>query len=81
VVLTYYGVQLVNQAEDAGARPFHVEFADGYGEFKAGALHSGGNLCTAGLLTMLSAGGCGVHPSYSGQALLAQAVAKTIKLS
>jgi len=51
------------------------------GFFKAGALHSGGNTCIAGLLTMLSTGGCGVHPSYSGQGLLAQAVAKTIKLS
>jgi len=92
VVLNYYSLdyasaavnaqsQLVSQAEDAGARPFDVEFADGYGEFQAGALHSGGNTCIAGLLTMLSTGGCGVHPSYSGQGLLAQAVAKTIKLS
>jgi lysophospholipase L1-like esterase len=92
VVVNYYSLdyasaaitaqsQLENQAQDAGAQGFHVEFADGSGEFEAGALHSGGNTCTAGLLTMLSAGGCGVHPSYSGQGLLAQAVAKTIKIS
>jgi lysophospholipase L1-like esterase len=92
VVLNYYSTdyasaavnaqsQLVNQAEDAGAKPFHVEFADAFGEFQAGALHSGGDTCDAGLLTMLSAGGCGVHPSYTGQGLLAQAVAKVIKLS
>ena len=92
VVVNYYSLnyasaainaesQLVNRAQDAGTQGFHVEFADGFGEFQAGALHSGGNSCTAGLLTMLSAGGCGVHPSYSGQGLLAQAVAKTIKLT
>lgn len=73
--------QLISAAEEAGAKPFHVELADAFGEFGAGALHSGGNSCTAGLLTQLSVGGCGVHPSYAGQALLAQSVAKVIKIS
>jgi lysophospholipase L1-like esterase len=72
--------QLLNQVQDTGAKPFHVKFADGYGEFAAAAAHSGGHSCAAGLLTQLSTGGCGVHPSYSGQALLAQAVEKAIKL-
>jgi lysophospholipase L1-like esterase len=73
-------VQALNKAVDDAARPFKVRFADGFGTLRAAALHSGSNTCTAGLLTQLSSGGCGVHPSYSGQALLAQAVAKALLL-
>ncbi len=91
VVVNYYSLnyssaasnaqtQELNAAEDAGARSFHVKFADGYGEFAAGSAHSGDNTCTAGLLTQLGGGKCGIHPSYAGQALLAQAVEKAIKL-
>ena len=73
---------LLNQAIDSAAKPFHVEIADGYGEFAAASAHSGGNTCTAGLLTQLvnASTPCGVHPSYAGQALLAQAVEKAIRL-
>lgn len=71
----------VNQTVDAAAKPFHVAVADGYGELKAAALHSGDNTCKAGLLTQLGRPGkCGIHPSYAGQALLAQALAKAIRL-
>jgi lysophospholipase L1-like esterase len=70
----------LNQAQDAAARPFHVVTADGFDELKAAALHSGGNTCAAGILTQLgSPGTCGVHPSYAGQALLAQALEKVIR--
>jgi lysophospholipase L1-like esterase len=72
--------QLLNKVQDAAAKPFGVKIADGYGEFQAASAHSGDNTCTAGLLTQLSAGGCGIHPSYAGQALLAQALEKTIKI-
>lgn len=72
--------QALDKVLDAAARPFHVVIADGYGELGAAAAHSGGNTCTAGLLTQLSSGGCGIHPSYAGQALLAQAVEKVILL-
>jgi lysophospholipase L1-like esterase len=72
---------LLNQTVDTAAKPFHVVVADGFGELEAGSAHSGGNTCTAGLLTQLSTGGCGIHPSYAGQSLLAQAVEKAIKLS
>jgi lysophospholipase L1-like esterase len=75
--------QLLNQAVDGTARPFHVEIADGYGEFAAASAHSGGgNTCAAGLLTQLVGAStpCGVHPSYAGQALLAQAVEKAVRL-
>ena len=72
----------LNQAMDAAAAPFHVEVADGFGELQAAALHSGGNTCKAGLLTQLvgAPSPCGIHPSYAGQALLAQAVEKAIRV-
>jgi lysophospholipase L1-like esterase len=71
----------LNQTVDAAASPFHVVVADGYGALEAAAVHAGGNTCTAGLLTVVSAAGaCGVHPSYAGQALLAQALEKVIRL-
>ena len=73
---------LLNQSVDGAARPFHVEIADGFGELEAAAAHSGGNSCTAGLLTQLTGAStpCGIHPSYAGQALLAQAVENAIRL-
>ncbi len=74
-------IGLLNQTVDTAAKPFHVVVADGYGQLEAGSVHSGGNTCTAGLLTQLSTGGCGIHPSYAGQSLLAQALENAIKLS
>jgi lysophospholipase L1-like esterase len=73
---------LLNQSVDGAARPFHVEIADGFGELGAAAAHSGGSSCTAGLLTQLTGASapCGIHPSYAGQALLAQAVENAIRL-
>jgi lysophospholipase L1-like esterase len=68
-------------AIDAAAKPFHVVIADGFGEFQAASAHSGDSACAAGLLTQLSTGGCGVHPSYAGQSLLAQALEKAIHIS
>jgi lysophospholipase L1-like esterase len=72
---------LLNSTMDSAARPFHVEVADGFGEFAAGSAHSGGDsTCTAGLLTELSTGGCGIHPSYAGASLLALALEKVSHL-
>ena len=74
--------QVLNPNQDIAAQPFHVEIADGFGELQAGAAHSGGNTCTAGLLTQLGAPGtCGIHPSYAGQSLLAQSLAKVVRVS
>jgi lysophospholipase L1-like esterase len=71
----------LDKAVDAAARPFRVVIADGYGELKAASRRSGANPCTAGLLTQLGKPGtCGIHPSYAGQALLAQALLKAIRL-
>jgi lysophospholipase L1-like esterase len=74
--------QVLNANQDNAAAPFHVEIADGFGELQAGAAHSGGSTCNAGLLTQLGAPGtCGIHPSYAGQSLLAQSLAKVVFVS
>jgi lysophospholipase L1-like esterase len=89
IILNYYsldyanpadnaGSQALNLAMDRGAKPFNVHIANGYAAFKNAAEHSGGDSCTAGLLTQLSSGGCGVHPSVAGQAVLALAVERVI---
>jgi lysophospholipase L1-like esterase len=70
----------LNDAVDGAAQPFRVRFADGFGEWRAAALHSGGDPCKAGLLTQLRTGGCGFHPTYAGQALLAEALLKVVRL-
>jgi lysophospholipase L1-like esterase len=81
--------ELLNQVQDNAAAPFHVVIADGFGELQAGAAHAvgstgstPGSTCNAGLLTQLvgAATPCGIHPSYAGQSLLAQALEKVIHL-
>ncbi len=91
VIVNYYSLDyaspainaqslLINHVQDVAAQPFHVRIADGYGEFRTASVHSGSNTCAAGLLTQTGPGKCGIHPSYAGQALLAQALLKTITL-
>jgi lysophospholipase L1-like esterase len=71
----------LNRAMTDGARPFAVRTADGYAELEAATRLFGGHTCLAGLVTTLGAPGtCGVHPTYAGQALLAQALEKVIRL-
>jgi len=90
VIVNYYSLnyassadnglsQLLNQVQDSAAKPYHVKIADGYGELQTAAAHAGGQTCAAGLLTVIGASQCGIHPSYAGQALLAESVAKVIK--
>jgi lysophospholipase L1-like esterase len=71
--------QALNAAMDTAAKPYDVTVADGYGTFQKAAAQAGGDSCAAGLLTTLTTGGCGVHPSVGGQALLALAVEKAIR--
>lgn len=89
VIVNYYSLdysnalddaqsQALNNALDSGAQPYHVRIADGYGAFMRAAAQAGGNSCAAGLLTLLSTGGCGVHPSVAGQQLLAGAVERVV---
>jgi lysophospholipase L1-like esterase len=73
--------EALNAAVDGAAKPFGVVITSSYEVFQTAALHSAqGDDCTAGLLTQLSTGKCGVHPSYAGQALLAQAMEDAVKL-
>lgn len=72
-------VTALNQAIDNAAKPYTVRIADGFGYFKKAAAQAGGNTCTAGLLTTLSGGGCGVHPSVAGQQVLASAVERVVR--
>lgn len=92
VIVNYYSLDysspalnaeslLLNKVQDAAAKPYHVKIADSYAELQAASVRSGGNTCTAGLLTQIGSGKCGIHPSYAGQALLAQALEKVIKIS
>jgi lysophospholipase L1-like esterase len=71
----------LNQAQAAGAKGFHVRFANAYQTFAAASTHSGEDTCTAGLLTQLGTpSSCGVHPSDAGQTLLAATVANAIRI-
>jgi lysophospholipase L1-like esterase len=91
VVVRYYSLDYgsafitgVVQALDStlanAAQPSSAVMADGFGQFKQGSRIFGNNPCTAGLLTNLGAPGkCGVHPSYSGQSLLADAVMQAVR--
>jgi len=71
--------QALNQAMAAGAAGYHAEIANGYAAMADAARYSGNDTCTAGLLTQLTTGGCGVHPSVAGQDVLAQAVEATVR--
>jgi lysophospholipase L1-like esterase len=74
--------QGLNNALKNAAKPFHVEIANGYNQYRLASAQGHGNPCTAQLLTALSGadkGTCGVHPSLSGAAVLAQAVEQAIK--
>jgi lysophospholipase L1-like esterase len=90
VVVNYYSLdysntadtaasEALNQTVDHAAKPFDVQIADGFSMFQNAALRSRRNPCQAGLLTQLATGGCGIHPSVAGQALLATAVEDVIR--
>jgi lysophospholipase L1-like esterase len=91
-IVTYYSLDYSSAAVNAlsqklnttlrkASRGFGVVTADGFGTLRAAAAHSGGSTCNAGLLTQLGKpGSCGIHPSYAGSALLAEAVMKAIRM-
>jgi lysophospholipase L1-like esterase len=86
VLVTYYSEdygnaldnansQAVNYALTLKAAKYNATVADGYGAFQTATEAQGTESpCTAGLLVPLSGGGCGIHPTAAGQAVLAQAV-------
>jgi lysophospholipase L1-like esterase len=87
VALTYYALvydaagigltTLLNQPMINAAQPFHVRIASGFDAFKPFAVAHAGSSCAAGLLIPLpsaAGGGCDVHPTPFGHAVLAAAV-------
>lgn len=85
VALTYYltnyndpnaaaAIGAINQVVATVTTGFGGQVADGFGAFKAEAAESGGDSCAAGLLIRLPTGGCDVHPSKTGQKILAEAI-------
>jgi lysophospholipase L1-like esterase len=73
------GTVLLNQAVTAPAATFGAVVADVFSAFQVAAASNpfaGGNTCKAGLLNASTANQfvCDVHPSQSGQQLIAQAV-------
>jgi len=91
VLVDYYspthdldGVTEVSDAfENRVASHYHVQVADGYGAFMQAEASAGDadDPCAAGLLTVLTSGGCGIHPSAAGQTVLAQAVEAVVQTS
>ena len=72
--------QGLNAALNGAGRRFRTKVANGYAEFQRATRLFAGNTCKAGLVTPLKTGGCGVHPTYAGHSLLAQAVIKGIRI-
>ncbi len=90
VIVNYYSLSyasvnieaqsnMLNQAQDTAARPFGVEIANGFGEWRTATREFEGNPCLAGLITQWNKTSCGIHPSYAGQALLAEAVLRAVR--
>jgi lysophospholipase L1-like esterase len=68
---------IVRSLNDVMARvgqSFGARIADGYTAFQLASAPYGGDPCAAGLLIKVPQGGCDIHPSPIGQALLAAAV-------
>ena len=89
VAMTYYaldyrdtsGAMLLNGAMITAAGRHGVLIASGLDAWRATAMAAGGSSCAAGLLIPLPSGGCDIHPSSEGRALLAQAIVDTIAAS
>jgi lysophospholipase L1-like esterase len=73
--------EVSNAFEQRVAAPYHVEFADGFNAYEAAEQSAGfpDDPCSAGLLTELSGGGCGIHSSDAGQTVLAQTVESVVQ--
>jgi len=88
VIVDYYSISPALAAATAGlnrqinlaGRGFHIRVANAFNAFAQASAHSGGSACTAGLLTQLSTGGCGIHPSSAGQTVIASTVIRRVGL-
>jgi hypothetical protein len=92
VVVNYYSLdytdaagtgftELLNQAETAPAHADGAVVANAFTAFQAAATIAGGHTCAAGLLSASPANQflCDVHPSQSGQQLLASTVEHVVE--
>jgi lysophospholipase L1-like esterase len=72
--------EVLNTFENRVAAQYNVQLADGFDAFQNAETSAGSpdDPCTAGLLTVLSPSGCGIHPSQDGQQVLAQAVEQVV---
>lgn len=68
----------LNQALAQASAPYHVKIANAFDAFETAAAQTSGSTCAAALITVLTSGGCGIHPSVSGAALLAQTAARQV---
>jgi lysophospholipase L1-like esterase len=88
VIVDYYSISAalatatagLNKEANQAGRGFHIRVANAFNAFARASAHSGGSACTAGLLTQLSTGGCGVHPSLAGQTVLGSTVIRVVRL-
>jgi len=91
VVLNYYSTdytdatqteltELLNQAMSAPAAAFGAVVADVFSAFEKAATPAGGKTCNAGLLNVnpQNQALCDVHPTQSGQRLMAQTVVRAL---
>jgi hypothetical protein len=60
------------------ASAFDVQVADAFAAFLAADVPFGGDSCAAGLLIKLPNGTCDIHPSLTGQTLIAQTVVSLV---
>jgi lysophospholipase L1-like esterase len=67
-------ITLLNGILTGVAGAFHVQVADAFTAFGVATIPAGGSACAAGLLIPLPTGGCDIHPSAAGHALIAQTV-------
>jgi lysophospholipase L1-like esterase len=81
------GAQSLNQFVTASAAKHHAVIADAFNAFKNAAAVAGGHTCEAGLLNIGTSTpapafpNCDVHPSQSGQQLLARVVEDTYRIA
>ena len=79
------GATAINNGLDTGARPngnqYNVHVATPFGAFKRASALTSGDVCAAGLLTILTndTTPCGVHPSIAGQMVIANKVIQHIR--
>jgi lysophospholipase L1-like esterase len=89
VLVSYYSLNYADPVQVAGAKALNAALkgptnrfggmvADGFGLFQRASAAFGGDPCKAGLLVLLPTGSCDVHPSVSGQLVLAAAVEQAI---